>query len=70
MKDGACSLHEGNEKAYKILIENLKWREHLLEVGVDGKINYDGAQGNRVGGRGLHFNWLIIQSRGRLLWTQ
>jgi len=35
---GACSMHGRDKNAYKILVENMKGRGHLEDLGIDGRI--------------------------------
>jgi hypothetical protein len=36
--DGACSTHGRQRNAWKFLLENIKERDHLEKLGVDGTI--------------------------------
>jgi hypothetical protein len=36
---GACNTREGMKNAYKFFLENLKERDLLEDLGVDGKTN-------------------------------
>jgi hypothetical protein len=39
---GACSMHGRDKNAYSILVGNLKGRDHLENLGLDGKIVLEG----------------------------
>jgi hypothetical protein len=42
---GACSPHERNKNACNILVGNLKGRDHLEDIGIDGNIILRGILG-------------------------
>jgi hypothetical protein len=50
---GVCSTHEEVSTAYKFWSGNLKGRNHLEDLGVDGRILLEWIFGNRVGGCGM-----------------
>jgi hypothetical protein len=52
--DGACSKHERDEKMHtKFWLGILNGRDHLEDVGVDGRIILEWVLRNRVGRCGL-----------------
>jgi hypothetical protein len=53
--------------AYSILVANLKGRDHLEDVGVDGRIILERILGKKCGNFSTGFIWLRRGTSGRLL---
>jgi len=59
--DQACSMYGKDEKCTQNLSENLKGRNHLGDLGTDGRILQQGLK------MWTGFIWLRIGTSGRLL---
>jgi hypothetical protein len=47
---GQCSIH-GKMRSEQHFSENMKGRDHLTDIGIDGKITFKGRYGNNYAPR-------------------